>query len=259
MIESEAFLYAIAIGGGFLAGIINTLAGNGSAITLSILTELIGLPGNMANGTNRVGIMAQGISSTFSFYKNKKLNFQRGKDVIVFTFIGAIVGVITAINVSSEQFMVVFKFLMLIMFFVILIKPSRWFIETDMDYNLPWYLGIPIFLALGFYGGFIQMGMGIFFLGVMVLVARFNLIEANAIKIFVVFLYTIVVLSIFQWKGLVDWKYGLIIAIGQVAGGYLSAEFASKYKNAQKWAYGLLIVIVVTVLLKLFGVFEYVF
>ena len=160
--ESEIFLYSVAIFGGFLAGIINTLAGNGSAITLSILTEMLGLPGNMANGTNRVGILAQGISSTYAFHKNKKLDISRGKDIIILTFIGAIIGVIAAISVSNEQFKFVFKFLMVLMFFVILIKPSRWFKETDLTYNLPKIISIPVFLILGFYGGFIQMGMGVF-------------------------------------------------------------------------------------------------
>ena len=51
--ELEYYHYIIAIVGSALAGAINTLAGNGSAITLTILTELLGLPGNMANGTNK--------------------------------------------------------------------------------------------------------------------------------------------------------------------------------------------------------------
>jgi uncharacterized membrane protein YfcA len=62
----EWYIYPIAVLGGFVAGIINTLAGNGSAITLSILTEVIGLPGNLANGTNRVGVLMQGIAGTLS-------------------------------------------------------------------------------------------------------------------------------------------------------------------------------------------------
>ena len=255
--ESEIILYSIAIFGGFLAGIINTLAGNGSAITLSILTELLGLPGNMANGTNRVGIMAQGISSTYAFHRNKKLNVSKSKDIIILTCLGAVFGVITAVNVSNEQFKFVFKVLMVVMLFVILVKPSRWFRETDYQFKLPRWISIPLFLALGFYGGFIQMGMGVFFLAAMVLVARYNIIDANAVKIFIVFLYTFLVVAIFQWKGLINWKYGLIIAIGQVVGGYLTAHYASKYPAAQKWAYWMLVVIVILAILKLFGAINF--
>ena len=42
--------------GGVIAGIINTLAGNGSVITLSLCTEWVGLSPSIANGTNRLGV-----------------------------------------------------------------------------------------------------------------------------------------------------------------------------------------------------------
>jgi len=251
--ELTGLQITIAIAGGFVAGIINTLAGNGSAITLSILTEVIGLPGNLANGTNRVGILFQSIASTFSFTKNKKLDVTRSKFIIGVTIIGAVAGVVTAVNVSNEAFKSVFKILIVLMLFVILVKPKRWFIATDLEQSLPIYISIPLFLCLGFYGGFIQMGMGVFFLASMVLIAKYNIIEANAVKIAVVTIYTFLVVAIFHWKGLIDWKIGGIIAIGQASGGYLAAQFASKYPRADIWAYRLLVTIIIVVILKTFN------
>jgi uncharacterized membrane protein YfcA len=251
--ELTSIQISIAIAGGFLAGIINTLAGNGSAITLSILTEVIGLPGNLANGTNRVGILFQSIASTFSFAKNKKLDIGRSKFIIGVTIIGAIAGVITAVNVSNEAFKSVFKILIVLMLFVVLVNPKRWFIASDLEKKLPLYLSVPLFLALGFYGGFIQMGMGVFFLASMVLIAKYNIIEANAVKIAVVTIYTFLVVAIFHWKGLIDWRIGSIVAIGQASGGYLAAQFASHYPKADIWAYRLLVVIIIAVILKTFN------
>ena len=246
---------SIAIVGGLVAGFINTLAGNGSVITLSILTEVLGLPGNIANASNRVGVIVQSSISTFTFYKHDRLNLTRSSGIIFWTTMGAVIGVIVATQVSNEQFMSVFKYLMLLMFFVILVKPSRWLISTQKDNKLSPFIMIPTFLALGFYGGFIQMGMGVVFLFVMVLVAKYSIIDSNAVKVFVVFLYTIIVLGIFQYKGLINWQMGGIIAIGQGTGGFLAARYASKVNNANVWAYRLLIAIVVLALLRLFGVF----
>jgi len=254
-LELTAYHYILAIVGGFLAGCINTLAGSGSAITLSVLTEVMGLPGNLANGSNRVGIVGQGIFSSYSFHKNGKLQIQPNRLLLVTVTIGAIAGVWVATIVSNQQFMLVFKYLMVVMLLVILVKPSRWLIETDELHQVPVWLSIPLFLALGFYGGFIQMGMGVFFLIITVLILKKNLIEANAIKSFCVLLYSILVLAIFHYKGLVNWKVGSILAIGQIAGGYITAEFASKYKAADVWAYRLLVFIVVLVILRLFGAF----
>lgn len=249
------YQYAIAIAGGLFAGIINTLAGSGSAITLSVLTEVMGLPGNMANGSNRIGIVGQGAVSSFLFYKNGKLNIKENRLLLVTVFIGAIVGVWVATQVSNEQFMAIFKYVMIVIFVVVLVRPKRWLIQTDVNYKIPIWLALPLYLALGFYGGFIQMGMGVFFLIVTVLIARKSIIDSNALKSFCVLLYSVAVLTIFHFKGLVNWQVGGILAIGQVAGGYLAAEFASKYKHADVWAYRLLIIIVVVIILRLFGAF----
>ena len=249
----------IAILGGLVAGFINTLAGNGSAITLSILTEVIGLPPNLANGTNRVGVLFQGIASTTSFVKNDRIDFQKSRYLLILAIIGAIVGVVAAVNISNEGFKLVFRYLLILMLFVVLIKPQRWLIEDSSDTNLNPWISIPSFLLLGFYGGFIQMGMGVIFLVVTVIIMRFNLIDANALKTFIVTIYTILVVAIFQVYGLIDWKVGLVIAIGQAIGGYYTAEFASKYPRSEIWAYRILIVVIFLAILSTFGVFSYLF
>ena len=45
---------------GFIAGVINVVAGGGSLLTLPMLIFL-GLPPNIANGTNRIAIIIQNI------------------------------------------------------------------------------------------------------------------------------------------------------------------------------------------------------
>lgn len=246
-------IYVIAIVGGFVAGVINMLAGSGSIITLSILTELMGLPGNIANATNRVGVLAQTYIGTATFYKHDKLNIKNGLPYLGPLTVGALGGIYLATIVSSSGFLIVFKILMVIMLVVVLIKPERWLMnqEGDNKQGSPW-LVIPAFLLLGVYSGFIQMGMGVFFLAAMVLGAKFELMEANALKVFVVAVLTTIALSVFAWKGLVDWKIGGLIAIGQGTGGWAGGYFGSRYASANIWAYRLLVFVVVGVVIKLF-------
>lgn len=253
----EIWTYLLAILGGAFAGVINTFAGNGSAITLTILTELLGLPGNVANGTNRIGIFTQCTAGSIAFYRNGKLDLQRSWGYIALTTVGAIGGVILAISVSNEQFRSVFRVLLVVMLFIILIKPKRWLRPSDPTQKINWWLATPFFLAIGFYGGFIQMGMGLFFLAAMVIGARYGIIEANAVKLFVVALYTFFVILIFQWQGLIDWKIGAIMAIGQTAGGYFTALFAVRNQKAAIWAHRVLVAVVVLAILRMFGLFEW--
>ncbi len=248
--ELEPYIYLIAVMGGLIAGFINTLAGNGSAITLTILTELIGLPGNLANGTNRLGVMANSMMASWVFYRNGRLKLNRSLPYMIPLIVGAIIGVVAAIMVSNEQFKIVFRYLLILMLVVIVVKPSRWLRETDINARPNFWIAIPLFLALGFYGGFIQMGMGIFFLAAMVLGAKISIIESNGVKAFVIMLYTALVIAIFQWKELIDWEIGLILALGQLIGAWIAATFATRYSKADVFAYILVIIVVILAIVK---------
>jgi uncharacterized membrane protein YfcA len=247
----QEYLYAFA--GSFLAGAINTLAGNGSVITLSIMTDLVGLPGNMANGTNRVGVLLQAVGSSTGFAKNNLVDFVKSKSILFPTIFGALCGVYAATRVSNEHFMFVFKYLMVLMLFIIVIKPERWLRQTELRKVSVW-LSVPAYIALGFYGGFIQMGMGILFLAFSVLMSGYSIMEANAIKTLVIAIYTILVLIVFQWSGLINWEVGLLMALGQTIGGYLTAAYATKWKHINLWAYRLLIIIIIFAILTQFNI-----
>ena len=251
--EIAWYIYVVAFVGAVIAGSINTLAGNGSAITLSILTELMGLPGNLANGTNRIGVLFNGLGSTWGFYRGGKLNLAESRDVIVAVVLGAIVGGVIALNISNEQFMWLFKALMVVMLVVILVKPKRWLIATKQASRFPKAVLWLMYGLIGVYGGLIQMGMGIFFLAVLVLLARYPLIHANAIKVACVAIYTILMVALFQYRGLIDWPIGLLMGGGQFVGGWFTARLASRHPSAGRWAYGLLVAIV---LLSLFSLFD---
>lgn len=249
------YYYVIAVVGSALAGAINTLAGNGSAITLTILTEMLGLSPNIANATNRVGVVAQSFGSTWAFYANGKLEVKRSRPFLIAMLAGSVFGVIVAMRVSNEEFKAVFKFLMIFMLLVILVKPKRWLRETTADIKPNLWVAVPVFLAIGFYGGFIQMGMGIFFLTAMVLGAKYSLMDANVVKSFAVGLYTLLAVVIFAWKGMIDWKMGLLMAFGQIIGGYIMAHYASRFAAANLWAHRVLVIVVIAAVLRLFNVY----
>ena len=73
----EWYIILAVIGVGFVAGFINTVAGSGSLLTLPLLMFL-GLPANVANGTNRIAILLQNIVGISSFKQQKVLSFREG-------------------------------------------------------------------------------------------------------------------------------------------------------------------------------------
>ena len=64
--DLSIFAIAVLLSIGLIAGCLNTLAGGGSLITLPALMAL-GLPADIANATNRLGIFAQSITGAKGF------------------------------------------------------------------------------------------------------------------------------------------------------------------------------------------------
>ncbi|WP_420458692.1 sulfite exporter TauE/SafE family protein [Neolewinella sp.] len=251
--------YLIALLGATLAGAINTLAGNGSAITLTILMEVLGLPADVANATNRVGIVTQGAAGTWAFHRAGRLRVTAGRQremwlIVVLTSLGAILGIWLSLIVDNATFRTIFRYLLVVMLAVVLVNPKRWLVATHPEAALSLWVAVPAFFAMGVYGGFIQMGMGIFFLALMVLVAKYEIIQANVVKGIVVTIYTGIAVAIFAWRGLIDWPMGLLMAVGQTVGGYLTAKYAANHPRAGVWAYRLLVVVIVGAIAKAFWV-----
>lgn len=243
--------YFIALVGALLAGGINTLAGNGSAITLTILMEVLGLPPDVANGTNRLGVLANGVGAVAGFRaegryrQTPELNRQMWLVVVVCT-LGALVGIYLSLIISNAAFRAIFRYLLIVMLIVVLVRPKRWLtVADDQPPALPPVLTGLLFFAVGVYGGFIQMGMGVFFLALMVLVARYDLIQGNVVKALTVAVYTFLAVGIFWWRGLLDWPVGLVMAVGQLIGGFLTARFAATDSRAGRVAYWTLVVVIV--------------
>ncbi|NNK90483.1 MAG: sulfite exporter TauE/SafE family protein, partial [Saprospiraceae bacterium] len=243
--------------GGFCAGSINTLAGFGSIITLAIYMDLLGLPGHIANATNRINVMASSSVSTATFYRYKMLDLNKSGWHLSFIIIGAFIGIYLATIIDSAQFKSAFSYVLIPILVILLMNPKK-MIKPDPEAKpiSKWVLGLMLFLS-GIYAGFIQAGFGVILLILLVMLAKEDLVKSNALKVAVVTIYTIVALIIFQIQGMLFWKMGLAMAVGQAFGGYFMARNASKMKNANVWAYRLLIVIVSLVIIKNFRLWEY--
>jgi uncharacterized membrane protein YfcA len=98
--------------------------------------------------------------------------------------------------------------------------------------------------------------MGLFFLAIMVLGARYSLVDANILKIVITLLITIPALCIYLYQGQVNWEYGLALAAGQGLGAWLAAKFAINHPKANIWIHRLLVIMVLVAIVKLLGIYE---
>ena len=224
----EWYLYPAVIAAGFACGFINTLAGSGSLITLPLLIFL-GLPANVANGTNRVGILLQNLVSVGSFHRQKVLDLRRGAILAAPAIIGSIVGAQIAVNLDEELMRRVIGGLMAVMLVVLLVRPKRWLAgRPEMLGRHPGWMQMVIFFLIGIYGGFIQAGVGIFLLAGLVLVTGYDLVRANAVKVLIILFFTVFALAVFILNDQVRWFIGLIVAVGNMLGAWVASRMAVK-------------------------------
>jgi len=220
------FELVLLIVAGIVAGFINTLAGGGSVITLSLLL-ILGLPAPIANGTNRVSVFFQTISSVTTFWRNKQFTHRKIKWLIIPAATGSVLGAWHATSVASRTLEIAMVIIMALMLVFIFAKPSRWLKENTafLDQPIRWWQ-IVMFLAVGWYAGFLQVGVGYLLLIALVLGVGFELVKANAVKNLVVLFTASVSLIIFIFSHQINYLYGFVLSAGSMLGGYIGSTMA---------------------------------
>lgn len=230
---------------GLFVGFINTLAGGGSIISLSLLMFL-GLPAGVANGTNRIAIMIQNIIATTSFKQQKVLEVRKTFLLGIPAIIGSIFGAWIAVDLSEKVLKTAMAIIMLFMLVFILYNPKKMLSGNDLLQNRKVNLkNIIIFFLIGVYGGFIQVGVGYILLTALILSVGYSLVKANAAKVMIVLMYLPFSLVIFILNDQVNWKYGLIMAIGSIIGAFIASRLAVK-KGVNFIRYVIIVIILLT-------------
>ncbi|WP_457616837.1 sulfite exporter TauE/SafE family protein [Lutibacter sp.] len=234
---------------GLVAGAINTVAGGGSLLTLPILIFL-GLPPNIANGTNRIAILFQNIFTTAGFKSKGVLTFPFSIYVGISALFGAILGAQIAVDIKGETFNKILAIIMLVVVFYMVFKPKTTVKSlTEKVKGKHLYLSIILFFFIGIYGGFIQAGVGFIMLLVLSSVNNLTLVKSNAVKVTVVLIYTIASVAVFAYNHKIDWQLGIFLAIGNAIGGWVTSRWS--VRKGDTIIKNILIVMVIVMAIKL--------
>lgn len=243
--ESIIILFLV----GIIAGFLNVTAGGGSTLTLPTLI-LLGLDSSMANGTNRIAILIQNISAVYSFKKEKYQELKTSFLLGMFTLPGAVAGALIAVKLDDELFQ---KILAIIMIGVIL---SMFFPQgksnTTGESKISAVTAASLF-GIGFYGGFIQVGVGFLIMASLKYLMKLNLVLVNMHKVLIVLIYTIPVLVIFIMTNNVNWFFGLSLAAGNAIGGWWGAKIS--VKKGERFIKIILVIAILIMALKLLEIF----
>jgi len=215
---------ALLVGGGLVAGVVNTLAGGGSLLTVPLLV-LLGLPGGVANGTNRVGILLQCLAAAWRFRKEGVFEPRSVLQATAPVVLGSLVGAFWVSQVADATFERVFGVLMLVLLVPTLRQVSGGAKRGDAGRRWHPAVAAAAFFAVGLYAGAFQAGVGIPLLLALVHVGH-DVVRANAIKVSVIAAATLAAVPVFLLEGQIAWLPACLLAIGFTIGGTLGARFA---------------------------------
>ena len=210
---------------GIVAGFLNVMAGGGSLLTVPVMV-FMGLPGPVANGTNRIAILAQNLTAIATFARHGFRDFRLSLSLAACAIPGAVAGAFLGVHLEGIWFN---RALALIMLGVLLVMHfDRGTQERPENYQptrKQLLTGHLLMVGVGFWGGIIQLGIGFIIMPVLNRVMGFDLVRTNMHKVFVIAAYTVVALLIFASQVELLWMVGLALAAGNSIGGYLGARF----------------------------------
>ncbi len=241
------YLFLVIVG--FIAGCINVVAGGGSLLTLPVMIFL-GLPPQVANGTNRIAIIIQNIFAVKGFQSKGISAFPFSIYLAISAVIGSVIGASLAVDIKSETFNKILGIVMLVIVgYMILSKNSSQKEMLERISGKYFWIGILAFFFVGIYGGFIQVGVGFIILLLLSSINQYSLVKSNAIKVFVALVYSISAVVVFAMNDAIHWTYGLVLSVGNATGGWMMIRWS--VNKGDKFIKKVLIIMVLAMAVKL--------
>lgn len=236
---------------GATAGTLNVLAGGGSMLTLPVLIFL-GLPPTVANGTNRVAILMQNVGAIGSFHRHGLIRWSWLKTAALPASLGAGLGAWIGARMGDDAFQTVLALAMLAVALWTILNSRREAGDGELMDPSIFPMGrvglFGAFTVAGIYGGLVQVGVGFIVLAAAT-GAGLNLIRGNALKVLVAFVFNLPAIAIYWANGMVDWRLGAALGVGNVAGALLGVRL--NVLKGQVWIRRVVTVVVVILALRL--------
>ena len=211
---------------GIIAGFINVMAAGGSMISVPVMV-FMGIPGPVANGTNRIAILAQNVTAVFAFFRKGYSDFRLSITLALCAIPGAVAGAFIGTRLEGIWFNRTLAIIMLAVMLVMTVggKASEKSSSSPLN-RKRLVLGHLLMVVVGFFGGFIQIGVGFILLPILHKVLGLDMVRASMHKVFIIGTYTIAALIVFITQIELLWMLGICLALGNSIGAWIGAHIA---------------------------------
>jgi len=211
---------------GAIAGFLNVLAGGGSALTIPLMIFL-GYDATVANGSNRIAIQVEALTAVAAFKKQKHSDFPLSIKLSLMTLPGGILGAFYAVRIDDALFTKILGMVMVLIIITLMFPKSK-MVEHAKQHKWKSWLTWPVMFAVGFYGGFIQAGVGFVIMATLLHLYGMDLIKINMHKVFIVMVFTVPAVIVFIVTDNVNWFAAVTLSIGMIIGTWIAVKISLK-------------------------------
>jgi uncharacterized membrane protein YfcA len=215
---------------GFVAGVINAIAGGGSLVSFPALLHT-GMGARIANATNTVAVWPGSVASVFPYRRVIGRERHRAWVLAWPSLLGGLTGSWLLLHTSEQAFTAIVPWLILFACALLALQgPVAAFVarRTGSDAaRVPALLVAAQFL-IAVYGGYFGAGIGILMLSAMAIFLPDGLQAANGLKILFATLINGIGAAYFLAMGAVRLPEALLMAAASIAGGLLGAQLAQR-------------------------------
>lgn len=207
---------------GFLAGFVDSISGGGGLISIPALS-LTGMPMVAVLGTNKLQSSLGTSIAVLKYYHHGLLSIATVYRGLLFGIIGAICGSVLVNHISNQFMVILVPFAMLGVFIFNLFNKKIGLHPGVKRLSEPVFFSLFGF-SLGFYDSFFGPGTGNFWLISLVFFLGYTFVQSAGYAKVMNLKSNLFSLIMFIYYGQVNVIYGLIMAVGQIAGNYCGAH-----------------------------------
>ena len=214
-----------------LTSVISVVTGSTSLITVPAMMQFHIAP-KTAIATNMFALTLMSLGGVVSFRRSQDLYRKRLLMLIGLTSAGSLVGAFLLLMMQSRSVAVIVPSAMIaVALFSLLYRRSG---VNDGSGHPPPYaelIGHCLTFLLGIYGGFFSGGYVTILTAIYVALFRMSFLEAIATTKVLNFFSSALATGVFVWRGLVDYRLGLILGAALFVGALVGAQFAIRIGN----------------------------
>jgi uncharacterized membrane protein YfcA len=234
---------------GAACGLLNTLASSGSAVSLPILM-MAGLPEGSANATNRLPVMVGSLMASLSFARRGQMDWRAAARLVPAAAVGSLIGALSAELLPNRQMGIVITGAVLIALVLLFTKIKHALARESTAPPEVTLKSVTLIFLVGVWLGFIVLDGATYLMLVLILMCGYALPHANALKVLLIAVTTLIPIVLFAEAGEIAWAEGGMLALGSIAGGHAGASL-SNHPAAKVWAFRLLVGVIILELLHL--------